>query len=64
MKHEQLNLFKDSDFLSYELRKTKEQLNNVRRGLFKRHTELQKELSSLKEDFVKVIYLLQKKERQ
>ena len=57
---DQLLLFEDAEQLTLKLDKTAKQLNNVRKGIFKRHGELSKELSSLKENFIKVLYLIHK----
>jgi hypothetical protein len=56
----QLTFFQETEQLTFKLEKTNKQLNNVRRGLFKRHGELTKEISSLKDNLIKVLYLIHK----
>ncbi len=45
-----------------ELKETKEQLDNVRKGLFKRYAELLKEFKHMKEDMSKIREFVDMKE--
>jgi len=47
--------------LERELSKTKEQVNNLRRGLFKRYDEMCKEINLLKDEHAKLLASFPKK---
>ena len=56
---QQLIMFDDPEEMKRDLTETKEQLANVRRGLFQRYHKLDKEILNIKEDIGKILRLIE-----
>lgn len=55
---EQLDLFTDNGELKQDLLDTKQELERVRKGLFRRYGDLNKEIITIKKDMRKILELM------
>ena len=55
---EQLDLFTDNGELKQDLLNTKQELERVRKGIFRRYGELSKEIINIKKDMKQILKLM------